>query len=39
MRDVYFILFAITFILTEIGRKIYRPYVYQTESLILDLRM
>ena len=29
MRGVYFILFAITFILTEIGRKIYRPYIYQ----------
>jgi len=29
MRGVYFILFVITFILTEIGRKIYRPFVYQ----------
>ncbi len=29
MRGVYFVTFAIFFILTEIGREIYRPYVYQ----------
>ena len=29
MRGVYFITFAVFFILTEIGREIYRPYVYQ----------
>lgn len=29
MRGVYFITFAIFFILTEIGREIYRPFVYQ----------
>ena len=29
MRGVYFVLFAAAFIFTEIGRKIYRPYVYQ----------
>jgi hypothetical protein len=29
MRGVYFIIFAAFFILTEIGREIYRPYVYQ----------
>ena len=31
MRGVYFITFAFFFILTEIGRQIYRPYVYQNE--------
>jgi hypothetical protein len=29
MRGVYFATFAFFFILTEIGREIYRPYVYQ----------
>jgi hypothetical protein len=29
MRGVYFVTFAVSFILTEIGRKMYRPYVYQ----------
>ena len=29
MRGVYFVTFAFFFILTEIGREIYRPYVYQ----------
>jgi hypothetical protein len=29
MRGVYFITFAFFFILTEIGRQIYRPYVYK----------
>ena len=29
MRGVYFVTFAFFFILTEIGRQIYRPYVYQ----------
>jgi hypothetical protein len=29
VRGVYFILFAVFFILTEVGREIYRPYVYQ----------
>jgi hypothetical protein len=29
MRGIYFITFAFFFILTEIGRQIYRPYVYQ----------
>jgi len=29
MRGVYFLLFEAAFIFTEIGRKIYRPYVYQ----------
>jgi hypothetical protein len=29
MRGVYFVTFAVFFILTEIGREIYRPYVYQ----------
>jgi hypothetical protein len=31
MRGVYFVAFAFFFILTEIGRQIYRPYVYQNE--------
>jgi hypothetical protein len=29
MRVIYFITFVIFFILTEIGREIYRPYVYE----------
>jgi hypothetical protein len=29
VRGVYFVSFAIFFILTEVGREIYRPYVYQ----------
>jgi hypothetical protein len=29
MRGVYFVTFAIFFILTEIGRQVYRPYVYE----------
>jgi len=29
MRGVYFVTFAFFFILTEMGREIYRPYVYQ----------
>jgi hypothetical protein len=29
MRGVYFVTFAVFFILTEIGREIYRPYIYQ----------
>ena len=29
MRGVYFVTFAVFFILTEIGREIYRHYVYQ----------
>ena len=29
IRGVYFITFAIFFILTEIGREVYRPYVYE----------
>ena len=29
MRGVYFVTFVVFFILTEIGREIYRPYVYQ----------
>lgn len=29
IRGIYFITFAAFFILTEIGRQIYRPYVYQ----------
>jgi len=29
IRGVYFVTFAFFFILTEIGREIYRPYVYQ----------
>ena len=29
MRGIYFATFAVFFILTEIGREIYRPYVYQ----------
>jgi hypothetical protein len=35
MRGIYFITFAFFFILTEIGRQIYRPYVYQNG--IMDL--
>ena len=31
VRGVYFILFAVFFILTEVGREIYRPYVYQNQ--------
>jgi len=31
MRGVYFITFAIFFIVTEIGREVYRPYIYQNE--------
>jgi len=31
IRGVYFVTFAFFFILTEIGREIYRPYVYQNE--------
>jgi hypothetical protein len=29
IRGVYFMMFAFFFILTELGREIYRPYVYQ----------
>ena len=29
VRGVNFVLFAVFFILTEVGREIYRPYVYQ----------
>jgi hypothetical protein len=29
MRGIYFVIFAIFFILTEIGREMYRPYVYK----------
>lgn len=29
MRGIYILLFALIFVLTEIGRKVYRPYVYQ----------
>jgi len=29
MRGVYFVTFAVFFVHTEIGREIYRPYVYQ----------
>ena len=29
IRGIYFATFAVFFILTEIGREIYRPYVYQ----------
>jgi hypothetical protein len=29
IRGIYFILFAFFFIVTEVGRGIYRPYVYQ----------
>jgi len=29
IRGVYFVTFAIFFILTEIGRQVYRPYVYE----------
>ena len=29
IRGIYFVSFAIFFILTEIGREVYRPYVYQ----------
>ena len=29
IRGVYFVSFAIFFVLTEIGREVYRPYVYQ----------
>ena len=29
MRGVYFVVFAVFFVLTEIGREIYRPYIYQ----------
>ena len=35
MRGVYFITFVIFFILTELGREVYRPYVY--ENGISDL--
>lgn len=31
MRGIYFITFALFFIITEIGREIYRPYVYQNK--------
>jgi hypothetical protein len=31
MRGVYFVTFALFFILTELGRETYRPYVYQNE--------
>lgn len=30
LRLVYFIAFASFFVLTEIGRKLYRPYIYRT---------
>jgi hypothetical protein len=29
LRGVYFVTFALFFILTEVGRNIYRPYIYQ----------
>ena len=29
IRGVYFILFAAFFLLTEMGREIYRPYIYR----------
>jgi hypothetical protein len=29
IRAVYFLLFAVFFVLTELGREVYRPYVYQ----------
>ena len=29
IRGVYFVLFAFFFLLTEIGREIYRPYIYR----------
>jgi len=29
IRGIYFVTFAVFFIITEIGREIYRPYVYQ----------
>jgi hypothetical protein len=29
IRGIYFLSFAIFFLLTEIGREVYRPYVYQ----------
>jgi hypothetical protein len=29
-RGICFIIFALAFILTEMGRRIYRPYVYRT---------
>ena len=29
MRGVYFVTFAIFFTLTEIGRQVYRPFVYE----------
>jgi hypothetical protein len=29
IRGVYFVLFAFFFILTEMGREIYRPFIYQ----------
>ncbi|MGD1992462.1 MAG: hypothetical protein PVI59_04635 [Anaerolineae bacterium] len=31
IRGVYFLSFTFFFILTEIGREIYRPYIYQNE--------
>jgi len=31
IRGIYFATFAVFFILTEIGREIYRPYIYQNE--------
>ena len=31
IRGIYFVLFAVFFILTEIGREVYRPYIYQNE--------
>ena len=31
VRGVNFFLFAVFFILTEVGREIYRPYVYQNQ--------
>jgi hypothetical protein len=29
VRGVYFVTFAVFFILTEIGREVYRPFIYQ----------
>jgi hypothetical protein len=29
LRGVYFLAFAFFFVLTEVGRKVYRPYVYR----------
>jgi hypothetical protein len=39
LRGVYSITFALFFILTELGRKIYRPYVYQNSIKVAGLQM